>query len=337
MLCATHHDTLNIMKALTYTSYGLPDVFKIKDVPKPSPEDRDVLVRVHATTVNRTDCGITSACYVVSRLFSGLLVPKKNIPGTDFAGTVCAVGKDVSDFCVGDRVFGFHDEGLSSHAAYLTISEGSGIGHIPQGIDFAVAAASLEGAHYAYNFLKKVDLGKGQKVLVHGATGAIGSAITQFLVDRGVDVTATCRTQHIQAIKDLGVTRVIDYTTTDFTQEDAKYNHICDAVGKSSYRQCRPLLSDGGTYTSSELGSYGANIWLAVLAPLLAPLTRNTKVVFPLPTDVKGSIMYISEKLTDKSFVPLIDRCYQFADIIDAYRYVHSGQKVGNVVITYTQ
>jgi len=185
------------MKAIIYTKYGGPDVLQLKEVEKPTPKDNEVLIKVYATTVNRTDCATIRAKPFFARLITGLFKPKKQIPGTEFAGEIEAVGKNVMSYKVGDQVFGFDDSGSGAHAQYMTISEDKAI-TIPKNITYEQAAASTEGstegAHYAYNFIKKVDIKSGQKILVNGATGAIGSAAVQLLKYFGVNVTAVCNT-----------------------------------------------------------------------------------------------------------------------------------------------
>jgi NADPH:quinone reductase-like Zn-dependent oxidoreductase len=190
----------------------------------------------------------------IMRFFTGLLKPKKPILGTDFAGKIEAVGKDVTSLKVGDKVFGFNDSGLSSHAEYMTISEDKGITIIPSKTTYEEAAASMEGAHSAYNIINKVNLKTGQKVLVNGASGAIGSAAVQLLKYFGANVTAVCNTKNLELVKSIGADTAIDYTKENFTKSPEKYNYIFDTVGKSSFAKCKPLLEPGGVYISSELG-----------------------------------------------------------------------------------
>jgi NADPH:quinone reductase-like Zn-dependent oxidoreductase len=207
------------MKAIVFNKYGPPDVLKLKELEEPTPKDNEVLIKVHATTVNRTDCAIVRAVPFFMRIITGLFRPKKQIPGTEFAGEIEAVGKSVSSLKVGDKVFGFDDQGSGSHAQYMTIKENNVI-TIPDNISYEQAAASSEGAHYAYNFINKVDIKKGQNVLVNGATGAIGSATVQLLKYFDVNVTAVCATKNIELVKSLGANKVIDYTKEDFAKDE---------------------------------------------------------------------------------------------------------------------
>ena len=204
------------MKASIRRNYGSPNSITIENVEKPVPKDNEVLIKVYATTVNRTDCANLTAKPFIMRFVLGLFKPRKIILGTDFAGKVEAVGKNVKSFSVGDRVFGFADIGLESQAEYLTIAE-ENLFSIPENIDYKQAAASLEGAHYAYTFIHKVEIKSGQKVLINGTTGAIGSALLQFVKQFDVEITATCNTKNIELIKSLGADKIYDFTKEDFT------------------------------------------------------------------------------------------------------------------------
>ncbi len=321
------------MKAIVYTKYGPPDVLQLKEVEKPTPKDNEVLIKVYATTVNRTDCATIRAIPFFARLVTGIFKPKKQIPGTEFAGKIEAIGKNVTYLKIDDKVFGFDDSGSGSHAQYMTISDAKAI-TIPKNITYEQAAASTEGAHYAYNFIKKVDLKSGQKVLVNGATGAIGSAAVQLIKYFDVNVTAVCNTKNMELVKSLGADRVIDYTKEDFTKDDQKYNFVFDAVGKSSFAKCKPLLQSGGIYISSDLGYMAQNIFLPIITPIIKPMIGNKKTVFPVPTDIRGSILLIKKLIEQGKFKAVIDRKYSLEQIVEAYRYVEKGQKTGNVVIT---
>ncbi|MEN8138773.1 MAG: NAD(P)-dependent alcohol dehydrogenase [Bacteroidota bacterium] len=317
------------MKAVIRTKFGLPKI-KIKKVEKPTPKDKEVLIKVYAATVNRTDCAILFKEPFLVRYISDLFKPKYPLTGTDFAGKVEAVGKGVKSFKVGDRVWGFDDEGLGSHAQYITVSENKALTTIPDSITYQQAAASAEGVHYAYNFVNKIDLKSGQNVLVNGATGAIGSAAVQILKSFDVNVTAVCDGKNTFSIKSMGADRVIDYTKEEFTNDKIKYDYVFDAVGKSSFEKCKPLLTQGGAYISSELGYMGQNLFLALFTPLFS----DKKVIFPYPTDIKKSIGFVKKLIKNRKFRPLIDKRYPFEEIYEAYNYVASGKKIGNVVIT---
>ena len=321
------------MKAIVYTKYGPPDVLQLKEVAKPIPKDNEVLVRIYATTVNRTDCATIRAKPFFARLFTGMFKPKKQIPGTEFAGNIEEIGKYVKSLEVGDKVFGFEDQGSGSHAQYMTIIEDKAI-TIPKNITYEQAAASTEGAHYAYNFIKKVNIKSGQKILVNGATGAIGSAAVQLLKYFDVNVTAVCNTKNIELVKSLGANKVIDYTKEDFTKDEEKYNFVFDAVGKSSFAKCKPLLQSSGIYISSDLGYMAQNVFLPLITPIIKPMIGNKKTVFPIPTDIRRSILLIKKLIEQGKFKAVVDRKYPLEQIVEAYRYVEAGHKTGNVVIT---
>lgn len=305
------------------------DALTVREVAQPVPRPDEILVRVHATTVNRTDCAVMTGKPFIMRFFTGLMKPTSPIPGTDFAGEVVAVGDRVSLFKKGQRVFGFNDQGLGSQAEYVAVSEQQAIAEIPQNVSYPQAAASLEAAHYAYNFLSKVKLTAGAQVLVNGATGGIGSAMVQFLRHAGVRVTATANTKNLALVKQLGAERVINFEIEDFTRIEDRFEFVFDAVGKSTFGKCRHLLKPKGVYISSEPGPWLQNPLLALVTPLLPGKT----VKFPLPLDIKRSIKFISELLVSGAFKPVIERTYALDQIADAYTYVASGAKTGNVVV----
>lgn len=317
------------MKAATRRQYCSPQDLKVELVPMLVLKDHDVRIRVHATTVNRTDLAVLSGKPYIMRLFTGLFKPKMPTPGTDFAGIIDAVGDKVQAFKIGDKVWGFNDEGLASQATFMCFSENGNIGLMPENISFEQAAASLEGVHYARNFINKVTLQSGQQVLVNGASGAIGSALVQFLKCHQLTVTAVCGTENVARIQALGADRVIDYKTSDFTQETTQYDFVFDAVGKSTFSKCKPLLKEKGIYISSELGPNAQNPFLALITPLFG----GKKVIFPLPIDIKASMVFIKDLIEKGQFTPLIDRTYTLEDITAAYQYVALGQKIGNVVV----
>ena len=257
------------MKTVFYNNYGAPENIKIIETEKPLPADNEILVKVHAATVNRTDCAYLRAHPFFMRLITGFFKPKRKIPGTDFAGTVEETGKDAGRFRKGDKIFGFNDMGLSSHAEYMVIGDDDAAGIIPEGISFEEAAASCEGAHYAVNFINKVNLTEGDKVLVIGGTGAIGSAAVQLLKYYGAEITAVCPGGYAEKVKSFGASELIDYLKEDFTETGGRYRFIFDTVGKSSFFKCRHLLESDGIYISSELGYMYQNLYLALFTPLI--------------------------------------------------------------------
>lgn len=317
------------MKAAVRYQYGNPDQIRIENMSKPILKPNEVLIRVYATTVNRTDCGVLSGAPYVFRFFVGWPKPRTPILGTDFAGKVEEVGKQVTKFKAGDRVWGFDDNGLPSQAEYLTYGEDKNILPIPEGMTFNEAAACAEGAHYAVNFLKYVKLNSESKVLVNGATGGIGSALVQFLKYQGVHVTATANTKNTGLIKSMGIDQVIDYEKVEFTKLEETFDVIFDAVGKSTFRKCKAILKENGFYLSSELGEGIENLYL----PLITKLRGGKRVLFPIPNDIKGSMNRIQKAVLENGFLPVIEKSFVLENAKEAYEYVASGSKTGNVIL----
>lgn len=317
------------MKASVYTTYGPPQVAVVKEVPKPTPKANEVLVKVHASTVNRTDAGFRSAEYFISRFWTGIFRPKHHILGCEFAGVIEAVGQSVTAFTVGQRVFGFNDKTCGGHGEYLTLAETDALTTIPEGIAMDVAAAITEGAHYALVDIRAAKVKPGQHTMVYGATGAIGSAAVQLLKHAGAHVTAVCPTANVALVKSLGADVVVDYQTQDFTTTNQRFDFIFDAVGKSSFGQCKPLLTPKGIYISTELGKNGENVLLALITPLFG----GKRLLFPIPIISKEQLEFLKARVQNGEFTPVIDRYYTLNQIVEAYTYVESGQKVGNVVL----
>lgn len=317
------------MKAIVYTKYGPPDVLQLTEVEKPAPSETEVLIKIYAATVNRTDCGFLRAEPFVVRFFSGLMKPKNAILGNEFAGQIEAVGKDVTSFGVGDRVFGFSGDTFGAHAEYMVMPEEAPLATMPEHMTYEEAAPSLEGSHYALCDIRAAHVQKGQRVMIYGATGAIGSAAVQLVKHIGADVTAVCGTKNVTLVKSLGADKVVDYEKEDFTKDDQVYDVVFDAVGKRSFAKCKPLLKPGGIYLSTDLGYMFQNPFLALTTPLFG----KKKVVFPIPTISKMDVIFIKDLIEAGKFKPVIDRRYSLEEVADAYRYVETGQKTGNVVI----
>ena len=318
------------MRAAINTEYGPPEVVQLREVEKPAPKENEVLIKVHATTVNRTDCGFRSADYFITRFFSGLRRPNFHTLGNEFAGVIEAIGPGVQRFAAGDNVFGYNDKKCGAHAEYLTIGEQEALATMPSNLTYEEAAPLCEGAHYALCAIRAAKVKIGHHLLVYGATGAIGSAAVQLAKSFGARVTAVCSTPHVALVKSLGADVVIDYTQQDFTQTDQTFDLAFDACGKSSFAACKPLLTKNGVYISTELGYRGANIWLA----LITPLWGGKKVLFPIPTITQADVLFLKELAETGRFKPVFDRKYPLEKIVEAYRYVEAGQKIGNVVIT---
>ena len=325
------------MKAAVHTSYGPPDVVRIAEVDKPTAKDNQVLVRVHATTVNRTDCGFRAGKPFMVRFFTGPRRPRVTVLGNEFAGDVEAVGSGVTSFKVGDRVFGYsglqHGSRFGAHAEYLAMAEDGSVATMPTNLTYEEAAASTEGSHYALSMIRTAKIQRGHDVLVYGATGAIGSAAVQLLKSLGANVTAVCGTEHVELVRGLGADRVVDYTAEDFTKDEQRYDVVLDAVGKSSFFRCRRLLKPGGIYLSSDGGPLNQNLVLVLITPLVG-VVGGKKVLFRVPRDDQEMVRYFKGLLESGAFKPLIDRRYRLDQIVEAYRYVDTGQKIGNVVIS---
>lgn len=317
------------MREASHKRYGSAAEIEVIEVETPVPKEDELLVRVRAATVSRTDCALLSATPFFMRLATGLRVPKEKVLGTDFAGEVEAIGNDVTKFQVGDRVWGFNDLGCRSHAEYLVVSASGVVAKMPEILSFEVAVASIEGAFYASNFINKVKVGPGSRVLVNGATGAIGSALLQLSTHAGATVTAVGNTENLGLLKLLGADKLIDYRHQDFTQDNERYDYIFDAVGKSSFGKCRHLLTSSGVYISSELGAGYQNAPLALLTPVFG----KRKVVFPVPTNIREFLSQMSDLIEEGSFRPVIDRGYDLDSVREAYEYVASGKKTGNVIL----
>lgn len=301
------------------------------EVEKPTAKDNEVLVNVRATTVNRTDCACRAARPFFMRFFTGLIRPRATILGSEFAGVVEAVGRGVTSFEVGDRVFGYNEGPFGAHAEYLSIPESGSLATMPANVTYEQAAPGTEGSHYALSHIRGAKIRGGQDVLVNGASGAIGSAAVQLLKSLGANVTAVCDTNNVELVRGLGADRVIDYTAEDFTKDEQMYDVVLDSVGKSSFGRCKRLLKPGGIYISSELGPLAQNPFLA----LIAPLHRGKKVLFPIPKHDQEMVGYFRELLESGKFKPVIDRTYRLDQIVEAYTYVETGRKIGNVVISF--
>jgi NADPH:quinone reductase-like Zn-dependent oxidoreductase len=240
------------LRAVVHDSYGPPEVLRLDDVPQPHPEDGEVLVRVHATTVNRTDTGVRQGKPLASRMVTGLRKPKHRILGTEFSGEVVGAGAAVTRFADGDCVFGLNPWRFGTHAEYVCIRESAPIAHKPERITFQDAAAICDGGLLALMNLRRAGLRRGQHVLIYGASGSIGTAALQLAVAIGAVVTAVCNTSNVEVVKELGARQVVDYTREDFTANGQTYAIIFDAVGKHSFRQSRNSLEPNGVFVGSD-------------------------------------------------------------------------------------
>ncbi|MBK7110199.1 MAG: NAD(P)-dependent alcohol dehydrogenase [Chitinophagales bacterium] len=317
------------MKAAIYNHYGPPDVVSIQEIDKPIPKEDEIVIKVIASTVNRTDTGLRSAQYFISRFFTGLFKPKYKVLGNEFAGVIEQIGSSVSSFKIGDRIFGFNDTHFGGHAEYMIVREADAIASIPDTISFIEAACITEGAHYALVDIRAAKVQSGQHAMVYGATGAIGSAAVQLLKHFGAHVTAVCNTNNVALVKSLGADAVIDYLQEDFTQTQQKFDFVFDAVGKTSFGKCKPILTKKGIYISTELGKNSENVFYAIITQF----AKGKRVLFPIPTITKEDVIFLKELVISGKFKPVIDRHFPLDNIMEAHTYVESGQKTGNVII----
>jgi NADPH:quinone reductase-like Zn-dependent oxidoreductase len=323
------------MRAVVYDRYGPPEVLRLEDVERPVPKEDEVLVKIHATTVNRLDVHTREAnrrsglaVSLLSRLVSGLRRPRQRILGTEFAGEVEAVGAAVREFAVGDQVFGNSGLRFGAHAEFMCVREGGRIAPKPAGMSFEEAAAISDGALNALWCLRGADVRKGQRMLIYGASGAIGTAGVQLAKYFGADVTAVCNTKNLELVRSLGADRVIDYTQEDFTKNGETYDFIFDAVGKHSFRRSRDSLRRGGCYLATDGFQ---NLILARWTSRIG----DKRVVFQIPPRyAKKDLLFIKELIEAGRYRAVIDRCYPLEEVIEAARYVETEQKTGNVVLT---
>jgi len=319
------------MKAAVSARYGSSDVLQIQQVPKPRPGAGQVLVRVHASTVNRTDCGMLQPHPFFIRLTAGLFRPKLKVLGMDFAGTIEAVGASVTSFKDGDRVFGMSPETYGAHAEYLCVPTDGQFAAIPANLSFDEVVV-CEGAWYADSNLRWLQVERGHKILIYGASGAIGVAAVQLAKAHGADVTAVVGTRHLDLATSLGADRVVNYETEDFPQIGETFDAVFDAVGKTTYFRCRHLLKPGARFGATDLGPW----WQNILLSIWFSITGSRRVGISFPVSRPGFVDELGRLMEDGKFRAVVDRTYPFEAIRDAYRYVATGQKTGIVVITVT-
>jgi len=316
------------MRAVIHDKYGAPEVLRLEEVDRPVPKDDEVLVKIHATTVTRTDCGLRSAELFVTRFFTGLRRPKRKILGMELAGEVEAVGAAVTEFEVGDDVFGVIGSG--ANAEYVCVPETAPLAHKPVGMSFEEAAAVCDGASLALACLRKGDLREGRSIVVYGASGSVGTAAVQLAKHFGADVTAVCNTKNLELVASLGAGEVVDYTREDFTKNRKTYDVIFDAVGKHSFRRCRGSLRPGGTYIDTDLGF----LWQVPVLALLTKGIGDKKVHMGIVRYTKEDVLLLKQLVEDGQYRPVVDRTYPLEEVVAATRYVETEQKTGNVVLT---
>ncbi|HEV8380719.1 MAG TPA: NAD(P)-dependent alcohol dehydrogenase [Gemmatimonadales bacterium] len=321
------------MKAAIYTRYGPPNVLRITDVAKPVPSDNEVLVRIHATTVAAADWRMRKADPFIIRFMNGLARPKIHILGTEFAGTIEAVGKAVTRFAVGDEVFGSNGFKFGAHAEYVCLSENGLLAGKPANMKFEEAAAVLFGGVSALHFLRKAKIQAGQKVLIYGASGSVGVFAVQLAKHFGAHVTGVCSTGNLNLVKSLGADAVVDYTREDFSSAGRVYDVIVDTVGKSGFSRSMKSLKRGGAY--ALIGGSGrlSDILADLIRGLWVSITSTARVVFGVARAVPGDLAFLKQLIEAGKLRTVIDRRYALAEIAEAHRYAEAGHKKGHVVI----
>jgi NADPH:quinone reductase-like Zn-dependent oxidoreductase len=325
------------MKAIIVTKYGDPEVLKIQDMPMPSPKENEVLIKVHVAAVNNTDTTFRNGKPFISRFFTGLLKPKFPIPGDVLAGEIVTKGNNVTRFNPGDRVFGYSTDTFGAQAEYICLPDTSAITIIPETVSYEEAAGIVDGGHTALVFLRdKGNILKNQKVLINGASGSVGTAAIQIAAAYGAEVTGVCSTDNMEMIQSLGTKEVIDYTKTDFTQENEKYDIIFDTVAKKSFSQCKNALSKNGIYLTTFPTP-------SVLIKGIFQSKDKGKRAFFVATGMKPTadkienLNYLSELIRNHKIKTIISNKYLMDDIAEAHRYVETGHKKANVIIKICQ
>ena len=319
------------MKAIVYTNYGPPNVLQLKEVDKPIPKSNEVLIKIFAATVTSADVRLRKADPFLIRLMLGLFKPKKiNILGTELAGEIEAIGKDVKLFNIGDQVFGPTTEsGMGAYAEYKCMPENSVLDLKPANMSYEEAAAIFFGGHTALHFLRKGNIEPGQKVLIYGASGAVGTYAVQLAKHFGAEVTGVCSTVNLALVKSLGVDYAIDYTSTDFSQSGKTYDIIFDTVGKSPFSGAVKSLNKKGVYLRAVHMSFPA-----IFHGLWTTLTSGKKVIGGVAKEQKADLIFLKELIESGKIKAVIDRSYPLEQTAEAHAYVEKGHKKGNVVIT---
>lgn len=313
------------MKAVVQDRYGGPEVLRLEDVERPTPKDDEVLIRIRATTVTQTDTHLRRARPVFWRLVLGVRRPRKRTLGVELAGEVEAVGRAVTEFNVGDEVFG--TEWFGAHAEFICLRERAALAHKPAGMSFEDAAAVCDGAMQALATPRAADVQEGQRIIVYGASGSLGTAAVQLARNIGAHVTAVCSTRHVELVRSLGADEVVDYLVDDFTKNRLTYDAIIDAVGKYSYRRGRRALKPGGIYVATDgLRNLFWALWTWRIG--------NKRLKFAGGRKSKQDVVFMKGLIEAGKFRAVVDRRYPMEQVVEAHRYVETWHKAGNVVLT---
>lgn len=322
------------MKAIVSTKYGSPDVAELKNIEKPTPKNNQVLIRIGATTVTATDSAFRKGEPFITRIFTGLLRPRITILGDMLAGQIETVGQNVTLFKPGDQVFGSTGPGFGAHAEYICLPEDGALAIKPTNMSYGEAAAVCDGALTALPFLRdKAKIQPGQKVLINGASGSIGTVAVLLANYFGAEVTGVCSTTNLELVKSLGAAKVIDYTQEDFTKSGQTYDIIFDTVGKSSFSRCKNALTQNGVYLSTALtmATLPHALWTSIIGGKKAMFAATG--LRPASERAKD-LIFLKELIEAGKLRSVIDRAYPLEQIAEAHSYVDKGHKKGNVVIT---
>ncbi len=313
------------MKAIVYSQYGPPEVLKLQDVAQPEPKDNEVLVKIHATTVNSANWRLRKADPFIIRLMYGITKPRNPILGNEFAGEIVAVGKDVIRFQKGDKVFGYKDFG--AHAEYLTVPEEGALVRLPEGLSYEEAAAIPNGGFTALHFLRKADIKPGQRVLIYGASGSVGTYAVQIAKYFGAVVTAVSSGRNTEMVKALGADQVMDYTRENYWEEGTQFDVVMDAVGKTSFAQAEKSLVKGGTYITV------AFVPSLFLEQIKENVMGDKRIIMGASTEEQQDLVFLKELVEIGKLRPVIDKQYPLTETRAAHAYAESGHKRGNLVI----